>query len=127
MSLRKCKVCGLDSDDLNLFAKHPESKYGRQNLCKECSSKRSIQSQRKTRVEIDKLKCEPCSICGKSFPPCAMDFHHKEDSIKDFGIAAAMYKPNKISIEQLMQEIDKCILVCACCHRILHFNLEEEQ
>jgi hypothetical protein len=42
--LRKCKDCGLEGcyDNLDLFVKSSASVHGRQNLCKQCSSLRSL-------------------------------------------------------------------------------------
>jgi len=63
---------------------------------------------------IDILKSEPCTDCGKTFLPCAMDFDHvrgkKKASIKDL--------TNGASMEALLAEIRKCELVCSNCHRI---------
>ncbi len=65
--------------------------------------------------EAKKGKC--CSRCGWSEHPCALDFHHTDPSTKhkDIAVMAQTY-----SIKQIQEEIDKCILVCANCHRILH-------
>jgi hypothetical protein len=43
--LRKCKDCGLEGcyDNLDLFVKSRASSHGRQNLCKQCSSLRSLE------------------------------------------------------------------------------------
>ena len=42
--LRKCKDCGLEAyteNDLEVFVKHDICKHGRENLCRDCSRKRS--------------------------------------------------------------------------------------
>jgi hypothetical protein len=35
--MRCCSVCGLESDNLNLFQKDKRSRYGRKNRCKNCA------------------------------------------------------------------------------------------
>lgn len=59
------------------------------------------------------MKSRPCSDCGRAFPPEAMDFDHVRGE-KSSGVARiANYSKNRI-----MQELEKCELVCACCHRL---------
>jgi hypothetical protein len=59
------------------------------------------------------LKAVPCLDCGQSFPPECMDFDHVRDG-KSFSIAHF----NNRSLDALLEEIDKCDIVCANCHRI---------
>lgn len=61
-----------------------------------------------------------CSKCGGSFHPACFEFHHpvEEEKIKD---------PSKLlshSWEVLVTELDKCVLLCANCHRIEHHKYE---
>lgn len=63
-----------------------------------------------------------CDRCGNSFPFCALDFHHRDPSEKDHKISAMLSG----SWEKILQEISKCDLLCACCHRIVHEELKEE-
>jgi hypothetical protein len=58
-----------------------------------------------------------CSACKGSFHPAAYDFHHLDPSKKDFGITSAMIK---MSLQRVLEEAEKCILLCANCHRIEH-------
>lgn len=63
---------------------------------------------------INGLKNNPCTDCGNIFPPCAMDFDHLED--KKFLISKASYRG--IAFSKIQEELSKCELVCAVCHRI---------
>ena len=45
-----------------------------------------------------------------------LDFHHLRD--KEFNIANEI---KNLSIDNLKKEIDKCIVLCANCHRKLHY------
>mgnify|MGYP003431129005 FL=1 len=49
-----------------------------------------------------------------------MEFHHLDPEQKDFGIAAKGYTR---SWEKVKEELDKCIMVCANCHREIHDGL----
>jgi hypothetical protein len=58
-----------------------------------------------------------CQKCGYNKCISALDFHHIEPQHKDFGIS---HKGLTRSWEAIKKEIDKCILVCANCHREIH-------
>lgn len=51
----------------------------------------------------------------------ALEFHHKESSGKDFGIS---YKGYTRGWNKVREEIDKCLLLCANCHREIHTELQ---
>lgn len=64
---------------------------------------------------------EKCCICGYNKCPTALEFHHKNPEEKDFTLGANA----NISFAKANEEIKKCILVCANCHREIHtFNLD---
>ena len=52
--------------------------------------------------------------CGNSFPPECMDFDHRPDEVKSFSIGGV----NLRALPVLLEEMKKCDLVCANCHRI---------
>ena len=55
-----------------------------------------------------------CVVCGGSFHRAAMDFHHRDSNQKDI-------KLNGHTVwENIVDELDKCDLVCANCHRVIH-------
>lgn len=60
-----------------------------------------------------------CINCGFSHP-AALDFHHRNPTTK---IALVSQMPNYgWSLAKIKEEIDKCDILCANCHRILHYN-----
>lgn len=67
---------------------------------------------------LAEIRSVPCKACGNSFHFSGMDFHHIDESSKSFSIQtnAANY-----SKEKLQEEIDKCIILCATCHRFYHW------
>ena len=56
-----------------------------------------------------------CTICGYDKSPAGFDFHHVDPQEKDFTISSHM-----TSWERIKKEIDKCVLLCANCHREVH-------
>lgn len=57
-----------------------------------------------------------CCICSEMEPVC-LDFHHIDPATKKFRIAAKASIP---SLEALLEEIAKCVVICANCHRRFH-------
>lgn len=57
-----------------------------------------------------------CTDCGVSFPYVVMDFDHRDPSLKvdDVSTLVKNYTP----WDRVLEEIAKCDLVCACCHRL---------
>ena len=62
-----------------------------------------------------------CKFCGYNKCPDALEFHHldKKDK-KIIGVGRANYRH---SWESVLNEIKKCIVLCANCHKELHYNL----
>lgn len=59
-----------------------------------------------------------CEICGYDKNMAALEFHHKNPDEKEFQIDMRHFSNN--SLEKLQTELDKCILLCANCHRETH-------
>ena len=78
-------------------------------------AKNRKQIERNQRL-VSRLKEENCCIdCEHFFPACAMDFDHVQGD-KVAGVSKLV--ATGCSLEKLERELDKCELVCACCHRI---------
>lgn len=63
-----------------------------------------------------------CACCGDSFELCCYDFHHLNPNEKDFSLSSVNYNGAKTWLK-IRDELKKCILVCANCHRLIHNNL----
>ena len=83
---------------------------------KEQNRERMRVAREKAKAFIISQKSHPCADCGNSFPSICMDFHHIKDKRFDMSRALAVTS----SIKKIQEEIDKCVLLCACCHRIRH-------
>jgi hypothetical protein len=70
---------------------------------------------------IDAIKSSPYMDCGVKYPPYIMDFDHVRGT-KKFSISLA---PRRcLSIERLLEEVEKCDVVCSNCHRERTFKLQ---
>lgn len=59
-----------------------------------------------------------CRVCGYFKCHDALDFHHLDPTKKDLALGGM--RANPASWEKIVQELRKCILLCATCHREHH-------
>jgi hypothetical protein len=76
--------------------------------------------RRKLKSLAVELKGGKCQICGYNKYVGALDFHHLNGESKDFDLST---RGLTRSWEKIKDEADKCILVCANCHREIHGGL----
>ncbi len=127
-----CSSCHLPKD-INLFAKKASAKDGRQSICKECQSEynkiyyqenaEEIKERTAPRRDqhkitskmfvIEHLSSHPCVDCGES-DIVVLDFDHVSGT-KEHNIADMIRLG--FSLEAIKNEIDKCVVRCANCHR----------
>ena len=73
--------------------------------------------------KLNQLKLEKgcCELCGDYHPPCCFDFHHLDEINKKDEVSKLASKGYKW--ETILEEVDKCIMLCAPCHRKIHAGL----
>ena len=79
---------------------------------KDLTNKLRSMRERRTTV-IDAAKNRPCMDCGGTFPSVCMDFDHVRGE-KLFGVGNSRSR----SVKAMQDEIAKCDIVCANCHRV---------
>jgi len=129
--MRKCCACKRQLSLSNFSRKG----NGLQYRCKECQK-----TYRKSHYENNKdkylfkaknqhIKCleenkqnifdykskRGCLLCPEK-EPCCLDFHHTSDD-KEFTISS---KVRSYTWNSLLREIEKCVVICANCHRKIH-------
>lgn len=76
-----------------------------------------VRKKRTTRLLLGiELLGGKCAKCGGVFDPCQYDFHHVNPEEKDFTIGENVL----VGKEKFIMEVNKCILLCANCHRLEH-------
>lgn len=98
-----CSLCGREQNT-------------KKDRCqKKCDSCYTLIRRIRLRKAAFAYKGGRCAICARSDGPLsAYDFHHP-DANKEFAISRAYYSKKKIR-----KELDKCVLLCAFCHRVQH-------
>ena len=132
-----CIVCGQEKSVTEMTWSN-KSKGIKNKRCKACQKKKSHEhycankeyyairlkrSRQKIRDYIKKTKGVPCADCGKSYPYYVMEFDHVREK-KKYMISDTIEHNYKIST--IKNEIAKCDIVCANCHRErTHGNVAE--
>ena len=133
MEKKKCSSCKKEKklDDFNFKIKE---KGIRASKCKTCQSlyskehyegnkepyllraraSRKVYRNRNRQFVFEYLKTHPCIDCGES-DPIVLDFDHLEMGKKEANIS--VLSRSSIKIERIINEIQKCEVRCANCHR----------
>jgi len=103
--------------DISLAKKPDKRKYSdrKQYLIKAVYKRR-----KKIRELAIEHKGGKCELCGYDQCGDALEFHHNSASEKDFGISDKGYTRSWIKVKE---ELDKCQILCANCHREIHAKL----
>ena len=74
--------------------------------------------RQKTKEKAIEYKGGKCEKCGYDKCCWAFEFHHIDSNEKDFGISSY----STLAWSKIKKELDKCIMLCANCHRELHYE-----
>lgn len=116
-----CRYCNIIKNIQDFpIAKIIGDKVYKRSKCNICYMAMKTKRRQKNALFVKNLKkdfkCEICSI--NDFR--VLDFHHKDDSNKEFNIGDV----SRLGLgkEKIIAEIAKCKVLCANCHRILHYK-----
>jgi hypothetical protein len=128
--VKKCNKCGLDKPHRWVLSKRYTLGGCYMSKCEDCQrAARRIRDRRRRQRYKAKYhdikqqiitylggKCLDCNLIDE---PAVYDCHHLESAKKDFNICAGAWR-NYRTFNQLKPELDKCVLLCAVCHRKRH-------
>ena len=117
METKVCSKCGIEKP-LSEYHKNGFDAHGNQKFrgyCKTCANKREMERYWEKRDLVDSQRTE-CIKCGEKRPH-VLDFHHINPKEKSFTIGQL----KRGSKETILNEINKCICLCANCHRDFHY------
>lgn len=115
--VHRCSKCGEIKPVENFPKWKRRGEYRRTGVCRECIRERNRKNDRRKRERanklIEKAKDRPCALCGKQYPASVMDFHHIEEKGNEVS------KMRNYSVEAIKKEMEKCVILCCNCHRML--------
>ena len=83
------------------------------------------QRKKELRKWLQAIKSDlACIQCGETHPACLV-FHHRNPDEKDIDIPKAVN--SGWGKKRILTEIEKCDILCAHCHRKLHYTLRGGQ
>lgn len=88
------------------------------STCKECHKISVTEFKRSEKTRIVQEFGGACSVCSGRFHPASYDFHHRDPATKISQITTLFRRGS--DGEALREELKKCDLVCANCHRAIH-------
>jgi hypothetical protein len=104
----RCKLC--DDERRRAYDR------GRPQEVKDREAEKARATRRANKWQfIEKMGGE-CQDCHNTFPMCVYDFHHLDPNEKDIEPGFLFHR----RLDVIEQELAKCILLCANCHRIRH-------
>ena len=110
-----CRYCG--EEDKNKMKKHDKERFSHV-VCAACHSLDTIERGRRKKILLVEYKGGCCEKCGYDKNYAAFDFHHINPKNKDPTFKNLRYW----SVEKAKSEVDKCLLLCANCHREEHYQ-----
>lgn len=119
---KKCNQCGLEKPGTEFYMKSERGKKGIGNFCKVCASGKVVARYKSYKLSYLALKGGCCQVCGFDKYEGALEFHHVDPAEKDDSIAKMMRHP---SSPKVLAELEKCVLVCSNCHRMIHAGIIE--
>lgn len=118
--MRKCSVC-KNVKSIELFHSDASKPGGIGHRCKACEALR--QRSRTARGDstlhgvkaiLARAKNGSCADCHRTYPSYVMDLDHRPGTDKLFNCSSTWGR----SAVEMLDEIDKCDLVCSNCHRV---------
>lgn len=109
----KCRICYIKISKRRLYCDQHRKQMRPRIVSPYSSVKQRRQRIKERAVEH---KGGACSICGYNRCLRSLEFHHTDPTQKDFTIANNTGR----SWNDILSELDKCILVCSNCHGEIH-------
>lgn len=116
--LKKCPKCGEIKDRKLDFYQLKNQNTKVNGFCKPCLLESNAERRRLVKEKAIEYLGGKCKSCGYNKCIGSLDFHHLDPLQKDSNYSSFKGIFNK----RLTDELDKCILLCANCHRELHYN-----
>ncbi len=110
MKSHKCGHCG--ETDSSKFYGHKKS------VCGSCHNKYTLELGQKKRNFIIEQMGGKCVSCGYNKYSSALQVHHLDPSKKD----SKFHGIRGWGKQRILDEIQECVLLCACCHAAVHSN-----
>jgi len=115
--MKKCIKCEEELTNINCLYRS-KTKKNMSSYCKKCFSEYTNERRIKLKKDAIDLLGGKCNDCMQEYTYQVYDFHHLDPKTKEFNWDYA----RRVSKTRMIEELKKCVLLCANCHRIRHSN-----
>jgi hypothetical protein len=135
LQCRKCKyqkskirAIKLKEQGLCVSCKSPKEDLSK-NYCKSCNKKYAEKSKvdrinaKRSCIEYLGGKCIKCGLKETEILD-VYDFHHDSEE-KEMNLGTLLARHRSMS-KKVREELDKCVLYCANCHRVRHWEINNK-
>jgi 5-methylcytosine-specific restriction endonuclease McrA len=116
---KRCPKCGQVKPLIEFYKPN-----GRKNVswCRICMTAQIVERQHECKKQAVIYKGGGCKVCGFNDYFGALEFHHLDPKEKDIGFSRMS---RRFLTNDMIRELDKCILLCSNCHRMVHAGIIE--
>jgi hypothetical protein len=115
---KKCSNCQKVLPNSDFYCKNNKVYF---SYCKKCAKIVFAEKQREQKIKSIEYLGGKCSRCGYNKCIWALEFHHTNPQNKDPTIR---FSSTRQSFYKIKRELDKCIILCANCHREEHERIK---
>ena len=117
-----CQKCGGTFPRRQIIDNKTRS-YHHRKYCTSCSPLQihaaKSQKNKITKSQLVNLKGGCCQICGYNKCNRNLHFHHVDQNTKEFSVGRYFSR----RLQKVIEELNKCVLLCANCHGEVHDKL----
>lgn len=115
---KTCSSCKAELSINNFYSNGYQATGAKKykSTCKKCST--MLRKDRAEKLILKVFNKYECQICTYNNCKQALEFHHTNPTTKEFSI----YDMASLTEDRVIKELKKCMLVCANCHREIHYG-----
>lgn len=111
--MKTCSNCNTEKSETDFYRKNATRL---QSYCKSCFNEYCKDRWTQRKLDAIERMGGACNHCGFNGHHSALHFHHVHGKDMEWN------KMRLVSLQRMNAELDKCILLCANCHAIEHYN-----
>lgn len=113
--MKQCSKCNCNLPESEFYKK---SNSRLRSDCKSCFNSYCIERWKARKIKAMNLNGNRCLDCKQEYHYSIYEFHHLDPSQKDMNWS----KMRLVSDKKFKAELEKCVMLCANCHRLRHYN-----
>lgn len=117
--MKKCPKCFIEKPLKDFYPRKEKKGTYYRYICKMCDKERILGIQNTQKQKWVDYKGGKCQKCGYNKCLAALEFHHRDPLQKKFALSG--YRLTKSRESEIIEELEKCDLLCSNCHREVEY------